>query len=225
MISVKFNNKGIIKDLNNIVNYSLGFLEGAEAGKTAFLNNLGVGTIEALKQFVDSIARTSPETMHHVYEWGQTGSPNARLFDIEYTVSNLGLSLKSTFRQSTSIKSGSNTPFYNKARIMESGIPVQIKPKNSTVLVFEQNGETVFTPNPVRVVNPGGSDVPGSYERAFDMFINQYFSQAFLNSSGIMGKLKDLSIYKKNLSVGARAGKSHGLNIGYRWIMNAGIVN
>jgi hypothetical protein len=225
MISLKINTKEIIKELNNVAKYSLGFLEGANAGKTAFLNNVGEGTVEALKQFVDSIARTSPDTMHHVYEWGQTGSPNARLFDIEYTVSNAGLSLNSTFRQSTSIRSGSNTPFYNKARIMESGIPVQIKPKAANVLAFEQDGEMVFTPNPVRVLNPGGSEVPGSYERAFDMFINQYFSQAFLNSSGIMSKLKDLSIYKKNLPAGSRLGKSHGVSVGYRWIMNAGIVN
>lgn len=225
MISLKVNTKGLTKDINNILKYSLGFLEGAESGKTAFLRNLGVSTVEAMKEFIDSVARTSPETMHHVYEWGQTGSPQARLFDIDYTISNLGLSLNSTFRQSTSIKSGSTTPFYNKASIMENGIPVTIRPKASRVLVFEQNGETVFTPNPVQVSNPGGPDVAGSYEKAFDMFINQYFSQAFLNSSGIIGKLQDISIYKKNIAAGAKMGRSHGMAIGYRWIMNAGIVN
>lgn len=225
MISIKVNTKGLTKDINNILEYSLGFLEGAKAGKTQFLNNLGASTVEAMKDFVDSIARTSPETMHHVYEWGQTGSPQARLFDIDYTISNLGLSLNSTFRQSTSVKSGSNTPFYDKARIMESGIPVTIKPKASNVLVFQQNGDTVFSSSPVQVSNPGGRNVVGAYERAFDMFINQYFSQAFLNSSGIIGKLKDISIYKKNIAAGAKLGRSHGLSIGYRWIMNAGTIS
>lgn len=225
MISLRIDSRSFAKDMDNVLKYSLGFLEGVQSGKNAFLNNLGRSTIEGMKDFVDSIARTSPETMHHVYEWGKTGSPQARLFDIECTVSNLGLSLNSTFRQSTSFQDGSTTAFYDKARIMENGIPVSIKPKASNVLVFNQNGETVFTPNSVKVSNPGGPSVVGSYEKAFDMFMNQYFSQAFLHSSGIMGKLKDISVYKKNLRAGSKRGRSHGVSVGYRWIMNAGISN
>jgi hypothetical protein len=226
MIKLKINTKGLTKDLNNMMEYSIGFLQGAEAGKKLFFQNLGASTVEVLKQFIDSMARTSPETLHHIYEWNQTGSPEARLFDINYVVTGAGLSLNSTFRQSTTIKSGSSTPFYDKARIMEDGISVQIRPKKATVLAFEVNGEPVFTANEVNVNNPGGPEVQGSYERAFDLFINQYFSQAFLNSSGIIGKLKDLSVYKRNLKNGARSGgRQYGHNLGYKWIVNAGVIN
>lgn len=225
MISLKINTKGLTRDLNNMLEYSLGFLEGARAGKRMFLNNLGASTVEMMKQFIDSMARTSPETLHHVYEWHQTGSPEARLFDIEYTVSNIGLSLNSTFRQSTTIKNGSSVPFYDKARIMEDGIPVSIRPTNSPVLAFESNGEQVFTRNEVQVASPGGTEVAGSYERAFDIFVQQYFTQAFLNSSGIIGKLKDLSIYKRNLRTGSKQGRQFGNSLGFRWIMNAGVIN
>jgi hypothetical protein len=225
MIKIKINTKGLTKDLNNIMEYSIGFLEGARDGKKQFLNNVGQSTVEVMKQFIDSMARSDPEILHHVYEWNQTGSPEARLFDIDYVVSGAGLSLNSTFRQSTTIKNGSSTPFYDKARIMEDGIPVQIRPKNSTVLAFDVNGEAVFTTNEVTVSRPGGPEVQGSYERAFDLFINQYFSQAFLNSSGIIGKLKDLSIYKRNLKSGAKSGRQFGQNLGYRWIVNAGVIN
>lgn len=225
MIKVKINTKGLTKDLNNIMDYSIGFLEGAKSGKKAFLNNLGMSTVEVMKQFIDSMARSSPEILHHVYEWHQAGSPEARLFDINYTVTGAGLSLSSTFRQSTTIKNGSSTPFYDKARIMEDGIPVQIRPKNAQVLSFDVNGEQVFTPNTINVSKPGGAEVSGSYERVFDMFVNQYFSQAFLNSSGIIGKLKDISIYKRNLRAGARQGKQFGYQLGYKWIMNAGVIN
>ena len=41
MITVKLNQSKLIKDLNNIVDYSLGFINGVQKGKSIFLNNLG----------------------------------------------------------------------------------------------------------------------------------------------------------------------------------------
>ena len=89
--------------MNNIVNYSIGFLEGVQKGKTAFLKVMGLQTVELMKEFIDSNARVNPEMLHHIYEWNQTGSPSARLYNISYTTSNLGLSFMSSFSQSTSI--------------------------------------------------------------------------------------------------------------------------
>ena len=211
------------KDMNNIVNYSIGFLEGAQRGKTIFLKTLGMETVELMKEFIDSNARVNPQMLHHVYEWTMTGSPEARLYDISYTTSNLGLSFKSSFSQSKSIKDGSRTPFYDKARIMEEGIPVTIRPKVSQVLAFEDNGETVFTRGPVQVLNPGGTEVEGGFEKVFDMFFNRYFSQAFLRTSGIARYLENPQVYKKDMPAGKRMGKSKGLSTGYRWIANAGM--
>ena len=45
------------KDLLNIANYSLGFLEGAQKGKKVFLDNLGRGVIFALGEYIDVEAR------------------------------------------------------------------------------------------------------------------------------------------------------------------------
>ena len=154
-----FNSKQFKKDMNNIVNYSVGFLDGVQRGKTVFLKTLGMETVEVMKEFIDSNARVNPQMLHHIYEWNLTGSPEARLYDISYTVSNLGLSFKSSFSQSRSIKDGSRTPFYDKARIMENGIPVTIRPRVAQVLAFDDNGETVFTRGPVEVLNPGGIEV------------------------------------------------------------------
>lgn len=224
-MKVQFDTKQFMSQMNNLVNYSVGFVDGIQKGKKTFLDNLGRSTVESLKDFVDSMARVDQAMLHHVYEWNRVGSPNARLFDIEYTVSNLGLSLRSTFRQSTSVKEGSNVPFYDKARIMEEGIPVTIRPKKASVLAFTTaDGEQVFTPKSVTVANPGGEAVVGGYEKAFDTFMNNYFTQAFLNSSGILDKLKDISIYKQNLEQGSRIGKSKGRDVGYRWIVNAGVI-
>lgn len=209
--------------MNNIVNYSVGFLEGVQKGKTVFLKTLGMETVEVMKEFIDSNARVNPEMLQHVYEWTMVGSPDGRLYDISYTTSNLGLSFRSSFSQSTSIKNGSRTPFYDKARIMEYGIPVTIRTKAAQVLVFDDNGETIFTRGPVQVMNPGGTEAEGGFEKAFDMFFNRYFSQAFLRTSGIAKYLENPQVYKKDMPAGKRMGKAKGLSTGYRWIANAGI--
>lgn len=207
--------------MNNIVQYAFGFLDGVQKGKKVFLQNLGVGTIQAMAQYVDVSARGNPAALHHVYEWSQTGSPSARLFDINYTVSNLGLSINSTFRQSRTVKQDSHTPFYNKAKIMEEGIPVTIKPKRSSVLVFTEEGETVFTKSPIVVRNPGGDRVQGSFERTMDEFILRYFKQSFLRASGIYNYINKPTVFKKNIKAGSKVGKSKGVETGFKWIANA----
>ena len=221
---IKFDTKQFKKDMDNIVQYSMGFLEGVEGGKRVFLNNLGKETIEVLKQFVDTNARIDPAALQHVYEWYKSGSPDARLFDIQYTVSGLGLSVMSTFTQSSQVKDGSTTPFYNKARIMENGVPVIIRPKKSPVLVFEDNGETVFTRNPVSVSSPGGEDAQGSFESIVDIFFTQYFKQSFLKMSGLYDYIKRPQVFKTNMAAGKRSGKGVGYSTGYKWISNAVIA-
>jgi len=223
MITVRLNQTKFISDMNNIVNYSLGFLDGVKKGKRVFLGNLGVGIKKMLETFIDSNARSNPQMLHHVYEWSRTGSPEARLFDINYTVSNVGLSFYSSFKQSNTIKEGSSVPFYNKAKIMEEGVPVTITPKKSSVLVFEDNGETIFTKNPVEVTNPGGPQVQGSFEKIVNIFFSRYFTQAFLRSSGVYKYLNNPEIYKKNLQKGRAGGKTVGVSTGYSWIVNAGV--
>lgn len=223
MISASFSAAKFNKDMKNLVAYSVGFLDGAQVGKTKLMSNIGNLAIESLKEFIDSNARMNPEMLHHVYEWYKTGSPGARLFDINYTVSSIGLSFKSTFSQSKSIKAGSNVPFYNKARIMEENIPVRISPVKSDVLVFEVDGEKVFTSKEVTVDSPGGDKTTKAFEKTFDLFFSKYFTQAFLRSSGILEYLNSPVLYKKNLRSGMTYGKSVGYQTGYRWIANAGI--
>jgi hypothetical protein len=216
----RLNSKDFQKKLNNVVDYSFGFLEGAQKGKRVMLDSLGEGVLDALNQYIDAMARSDSAALHHVYEWYQTGSPAARLFDLSYTVSNLGLSVKSSFRQSTSFSKESSRPFYDKARIMEMGISVVISPKKK-VLVFNDGGETVFTSAPVTVNDPGGSRVAGSYERVFDSFFTDYFTQAFLKSSGIFDHISKPTLYKKNFASGSKGGRYVGQKVGYAWIANA----
>jgi hypothetical protein len=217
------NDKKFMRDMNNVIEYSLGFLSGVQNGKAQFLNNVGKKTIEVLKQYIDTMARVDQQLLHHMYEWNRTGSPDARLFDINYIVRASGISFVPAFRQSNSVKQGSKVPFYDKATIMENGTAVTIKPKSSQVLAFEENGEMVFTKKPVNVSNPGGQGVEGSFEKTFDRFFQVYFTQAFLYSSGVADYIRNPVAFKRNLKSGKSGGRSVGKKVGYNWIARAGI--
>jgi hypothetical protein len=222
-VIVNANTRSFNKQMNNIINYSFGFLEGVERGKKIFFNKLGLGVIESLSQYIDVQARANPKALHHVYEWNQTGSPSARLFNLKYTVSNLGLSVNSTFRQSRSISENMTVPFYNKAKIMENGIPVTIAPSKSKVLKFNGPSGEVFTSRPIKVENPGGDEVYKGFESTFDEFMIRYFKQSFLRASGLYDYIKKPTLYKTNFKSGSKMGRNKGIDTGFKWITNATI--
>lgn len=215
--------KAFIKQMNNIVQYGIGFVEGIQTNKPVLLKQLGLEIQELASQYVDANARVSPQELHHVYEWYQTGSPSGRLFNITYTLTGRGLSFGSTFSQSKSVKNGSNVPFYDKARIMEQGTAVTISPKQSDVLAFEVDGEQVFTKKSVTVTNPGGN-VSGAFEDTFNEFFRRYLSQSFLEVTGLAKHFKNPVIFKQNFAAGAAGGKSVGVRTGQRLMASKGSI-
>lgn len=225
MIAVRFDDKVLFKDLMNIAKYSEGFLEGVHSGKNKLLQSIGKNSVEIFKEFVDQQARVDEKMYHHIYEWYQTGLPEARLFDIEYAATEGGLSFNGTFSQSRSVSNGSNTPFYNKAEVMERGLPITISPVKSDVLAFVVDGEKVFTKNPVTIDRPGGSHVMGAFENIFDVFFRQHFKQSVLDMTGITRYLGNPAAYKENFKAGKTGGKAKGIQVGYNWITKAGDLN
>ena len=218
---IVFDDTQLLKDIMNISQYSEGFLDGIHAGKQEFLNEFGKEVITVLKEFIDSNARVDPQALQHVYEWYMTGSPEARLYDISYHNVGNGLSFGYTFSQSQSLKQGSTTPFYDKARIMEEGIPVTIKPVKSDVLAFDVNGESVFTRSPIEVPNPGGDHAKHGFQKAFDSFFSSYFTQSFMIASGIVNYLNKPSLYSENFKMARTGGKQLGYKTGLQFITKA----
>lgn len=223
MLKVVMDSKQFQKEINNILNYSTGFVEGIERGKIEMYASLAPMISELAAQFIDVNAKMSPELLHHIYEWEKVGSPEARLFDLDYKISNMGITFTSSLKQSTSIKQGSNVPFYNKAKIMEEGVAVTIMPKRANALRFKIDGTEVYTSTGVTVDNPGGQ-TKGQFENIVDKFFGVYFRQSFLNSSGLLQYFKSPQIYKKNLNSAKRGGRALGLKTGYRWVADAGKV-
>jgi hypothetical protein len=79
----------------------------------------------------------------------------------------------------------------------------------------------VFTPNAVRVENPGGR-TQGEYERVFNLFFDVYLKQSFLNQVGIMTRLNQVNEFDAKFSSAKRGGRGLGLTTGYNWILRAG---
>jgi hypothetical protein len=206
------------KDMKNITDYMIGFLDGAKAGKPLLLKNLGVAIKEILENFIDSNARVDPGSLSHVYEWYQSGSSDARLFDIIYTPSTRGLSFGFTLRQSLSVKEGSSTPFYDKARIMEEGIPVTIKPVKAQALKFNVDGQPIFSSKPITINDPGGVSAQGGLKNVFTQFFTQYVSQSLMDVSGLRKHFESAIEFKESFSSAKSGGKSLGYQVGLKWI-------
>ena len=142
-------------------------------------------------EYIDAKARTSPRSLHHVYEWKKVGNKGARLFELSL-MSQDGLSFRigTSFKPSRSLVplSGGTKRrhvFINKASVMEAGVPLKISPKNATRLVFESDGETVFMPKGASVVvkRPGGPGVKNQYFLAHSRFFTgQLVNQSIKNS-------------------------------------------
>jgi hypothetical protein len=217
MIKVRFDNKMFKKDMDNLTEYAVGFLDGVQRGKVELLKEIGQRASEILYEYIDSAARVSPSSLHHVYEWYQTGGPEARLFDIQYRAAAGSLSMSATFTQSRSVKNGASVPFYNKASIMERGISVVIRPRVAKALRFEDGGEEVFTQGPVVVNSPGGGAVVGGFDRVFSEFFERYFTQSFMEVSGLAARIRNTSAFVRSFNRGRTGGKGLGNEVGYRW--------
>jgi hypothetical protein len=143
-----------------------------------------------LGEFIDSQARVKPRSLHHVYEWDQTGNPGSRLFKFNKLNSEgLGFSISYEFLPSkTFAKSEGNRRhvFVNKAAVMEAGMPLKIAPRHSKRLVFETNGYKVFMPEgaSVTVRRPGGTGVKNSFMMTYSRFFKSNLVNLSIKKSG-----------------------------------------
>lgn len=224
MITVTFDDKVFLKEIENVLAYSRGFVDGVKDGKVGFLNEFSKHAIESAGEYFDASARVNPAGLQHMYEWNQNGSESGRLFDLSSIVSSDAIKIQASFRQSTSVKPGSKEPFINKAYVMESGQEVTISPKQSSVLSFTDNGETVFTKKSITIENPGGLFARHGFEKAFNQFFDVFFSQSFLKSGKLGKYLSDVSDYHNSFAASKTGGRSLGQSVGYKWITKAGSV-
>ena len=221
MIKFKMNNKELNKKLNNVVQYSSGFFEGVEMERIQFNRILGGYTAEALGYYIDSKARSNPGAFHHIYEWNQVGNKDSRLFSFNVNATKNNISFLGKFLSSKSVSENSSQPFTDKANIMENKIAITIEPKNSDVLVFENDGELVFTASSVYIANPGGDEVAGSFGAVVDEFFSAYFTNSVL--APVVKDLESIKEFTDKFSQGAKSGRSVGVSAGRKYMTIKGV--
>ena len=222
MFRVKINNKDLNKKLNNVVKYSNGFVDGIEIQKIILMNRLAEYVVDVLEKYIDAQARANPGALHHVYEWGSTGSSGARLFKMNGAASKNIIVITGSFLPSSSISNTATEPFVDKANIMENGIGITIAPRDSDLLVFEADGQTVFTMNEVYIANPGGDGVAGSFGRVIDQFFDVYFTRMLLKP--FIEELSTAEEFVQYFAQGARSGYPVGVRAGQQYINSAGVA-
>lgn len=173
--------------------------------------------------YMDSQARVKPRSLHHVYEWNKTGSPTSRLFTLS-RIDTEGLSFRINydFKISKSSVPSKNKKqkkryvFANKASVMESGMPVIIRPRSAERLVFEIDGATVFMPKGTSVVvkRPGGTQATNQFSLSYGRFFGGQLVNNSIKSSGLqqifgsrIKKAMDVPMNIKKVQYSFSAGK------------------
>lgn len=191
MVGSKYDNlkESLVAQISAAVYYKahvLAKVSTSKAFKSQFTKMIFDQINKDFGEYIDAKARTSPKSLHHVYEWKKVGNPTARLFQLN-VLPGEGISFRvaSEFKLSTSMvptgKGKHRHVFANKAFVMEQGNPVVITPRSAERIVFDINGYTVYMPKgtSVTVRRPGGA----AAKQSFEMNKRHYFSSDLVNQS------------------------------------------
>lgn len=157
------------------------------ANKKTIENNAAKIVASYFENLIDAKARANHSTLHHVYEFDQTGQKDARLFKKTISNSGAGAVISFTFLDSK-MPNRNGQIFYKKAIVMEKQLkPVVISPKTAGFLMFQlQDGSFVKTKKSIVVRNPGGNTK--------NMFANEFNSFISVSGNRI---LKDINYFEK----------------------------
>jgi hypothetical protein len=207
-IKLEIDTKQLVKDLD-------GFVSGIEElVQPAVLDQISRAifsiTGERFMIDLDNYARLNPKKMHHIYEWGQVGNSNSRLFILERSnILNGDLLISTNFLPSrlpvptnskllhagkTGKTVSKKSIFANKAKIMEEGRPVSFTAKR--ILAFAgTNGIAFISPGtPINILHPGGLQT----KNAFAEYLLEWYTKKghiVIDSSGLYERIaNDVSV-------------------------------
>ncbi len=141
--------------------------------------------------YIDAQARINPSTLHHVYEWKKTGNKTARLFTLDLKESmglsfRIGYSFKDSKAMVPTNYGKSRHVFREKARVMEAGQTVVIRPRSAERLVFEIDERVIRMPKGVAVTvkKPGGGKATNRFQIAYARFFTGNLVNLSIKKSG-----------------------------------------
>jgi len=150
------------------------------------------------ESYVDAKARTSPKSFHHIYEFDETGSKDARLFKRKIT-STVGGTVISYNLINAKKPNREGYPFPQKAKVMEAGTPIVIKPKTSQFLQYRLSDGRFVRSSQSIVENPGG-DVANKFTDEFNSFTS-IKAKSVLKEYRFFEKVNDLYKVKRRLTI------------------------
>lgn len=221
MYSIKFDSKEAMKMLNNLVDYSEGFIKETQAKESTIASKLASTSIEAFYDYLDGLARTNPGMLHHVYEWGAVGDPGARLVELKKRIGNSSSEIDVDFLASSSVPEGGSEPFYDKVEVMEEGISVTVQAVQARAMFFQIGGEEFFRTGPIVIENPGGEATRGSFVKAFEEFYNNYFEDVYLRAIRFYDHFENPTAFSANASRAIKSAGAQGIGrtTALKWIM------
>jgi hypothetical protein len=208
MLSTRLDSKQAMKTLNNMVQYTQGYIAESKAKEPYVANKLAQISINSFYDYLDGLARMHPGMLHHVYEWENVGNPAARLFELKKTMGASNVYVMADFLQSRAPATSTGDVFYDKATIMEEGLTVTIQEREASALFFEIDGEEFFRAGPIVVQNPGGEAVRGSFTAAFEEFYNVYFEKVYLQAIKFYETLRNQNEYEANFAAAVKGGNA-----------------
>lgn len=216
---VTIDTSDFVRSIKNVAGYTDGFVTATIEERLMFNIKLGTIIVSMLYAYIDSKAKLEPESLHHVYEPQMLGDPDGRLFELGMEATAAGIVITGGFLRSAVSADERFDPFYERARIMESGISISIEPQDGGVLSFMDDGELVTISTGVFVEHPGGPEVEGSFGRAVDTFLSTYLIKGIIDP--IIKKLSTPEEYANSLVEGSRSGRSAGLAAGKKYMNGA----
>lgn len=201
-VKLEVDTASLVKDLDSV-------LAGIkELTKPKVLNEISRAVFSITgKRFmidIDNYARVNPKKMHHVYEWGNIGRSNSRLFELKReSMLNGTLIVASNFLPSklpvpispdllmpgsTGKSVSRKNIFANKATVMESSTPVSFNAKR--ILAFMGNNGIAFIKpgTQINILHPGGIQT----KNAFADYMLRWYTEngnAIMDSSGLYERI------------------------------------
>lgn len=145
----------------DLVGYFNNFFREVESSQREMEYKTAWKLVTEFGEFVDMRARSSPNKLHHVYEWNMVGNRNARLFEMNITPTSNGCIISYEFLKSI-VPNDNGYIFEDKAWVMESGKQVSFETEKPVPLY---DGE-MFRVGPFTFI-PGGPDVGGSFAETY----------------------------------------------------------
>lgn len=215
MISLEINASNVATQLSNYLNNIKQITKPVvvdEISKAVFTI-----TAERFVLSADKYARSNPKKMHHVYEWGEIGNPESRLFVLKRSYILEGKILIGTnflpsklpvpinpellIPGSTGKVVTRKSIFKDKASVMESGQSVSFTAQR--ILSFVGDSGLVFIKpgTTINILNPGGVGTKNAFAEYLLSWYTDFAGES-IDSSGLYEKLSnDITIALNGNSV------------------------